>query len=50
MNDNLRENAERGVFSGKLGYVLATAGSGDSPIWQPDTAEASSFWFTLFWL
>ena len=27
MNDNLRENAERGAFSGKIGYVLATAGS-----------------------
>ena len=36
MNDNLRENAERGVFSGKLGYVLATAGSavGLGNIWR----------------
>ena len=36
MNDNLRENAERGVFSGKIGYVLATAGSavGLGNIWR----------------
>ena len=36
MNDNLRENAERGAFSGKLGYVLATAGSavGLGNIWR----------------
>ena len=36
MNDNLRENAERGVFSGKVGYVLATAGSavGLGNIWR----------------
>ena len=36
MNDNLRENAERGAFSGKIGYVLATAGSavGLGNIWR----------------
>lgn len=36
MNDNLRENAERGAFSGKVGYVLATAGSavGLGNIWR----------------
>lgn len=36
MNDNLRENAERCAFSGKIGYVLATAGSavGLGNIWR----------------
>ena len=36
MNDNLRENAELGAFSGKIGYVLATAGSavGLGNIWR----------------
>ena len=36
MNNDLRENAERGLFSSKLGYVLATAGSavGLGNIWR----------------
>ncbi len=36
MNNNLRENAERGAFSGKVGYVLAAAGSavGLGNIWR----------------
>ena len=36
MNDNLRDTAERGAFSGKIGYVLATAGSavGLGNIWR----------------
>ena len=36
MNNDLRENAEGGLFSSKLGYVLATAGSavGLGNIWR----------------
>ena len=36
MNNNLRESAERGAFSGRIGYVLATAGSavGLGNIWR----------------
>ena len=57
----MKENKNAGVspnngkvrsrFSGKLGYVLAVAGSavglgtsGDSRIWQQSTAEACSCW------
>ena len=36
MNNNLRESTERGAFSGRIGYVLATAGSavGLGNIWR----------------
>ncbi len=46
---------KRTQFSGKIGFILAAAGSavglgkyGDSPIWQQNTAAAPFFFYILF--